>query len=44
MITVSHDRRFLERFGGELWELVDGALVRYTGSYREVATEREGVR
>ncbi len=40
VIAVSHDRRFLERFGGELWELVEGALVRHTGTYAEVRAER----
>ncbi|HEV7129026.1 MAG TPA: ABC-F family ATP-binding cassette domain-containing protein [Ktedonobacterales bacterium] len=27
VITVSHDRRFIQRFGGEVWELVAGRLV-----------------
>ena len=26
VLAVSHDRRFIERFGGELWELNDGNL------------------
>jgi len=26
IIAVTHDRRFLERFGGEVWELRDGQL------------------
>lgn len=26
VIAVSHDRRFIERFGGEVWELADGKL------------------
>jgi macrolide transport system ATP-binding/permease protein len=43
VVAVSHDRRFLERFGGELWELVEGRLVRHTGSYAEVAAERSQV-
>jgi macrolide transport system ATP-binding/permease protein len=40
VVAVSHDRRFLERFGGELWELADGALLRHTGTYAEVRAER----
>lgn len=28
VIAVSHDRRFIERFGGEVWELADGKLQR----------------
>jgi macrolide transport system ATP-binding/permease protein len=27
VIVVSHDRWFMQRFGGERWELVDGRLV-----------------
>jgi macrolide transport system ATP-binding/permease protein len=27
VLAVSHDRWFLQRFGGEVWELVDGALT-----------------
>ena len=27
IIAASHDRRFLEQFGGEVWELRDGYLV-----------------
>ena len=28
VIAVSHDRWFMQRFGGEVWELVDGTVVR----------------
>ena len=28
IIAASHDRRFIERFGGMIWELRDGRLVR----------------
>ena len=27
VIAVSHDRWFIQRFGGEIWDLVDGKLV-----------------
>lgn len=27
IIAASHDRRFLDRFGGDIWELRDGALT-----------------
>lgn len=30
IIAVSHDRRFLEHFGGEVWELWAGKLIRHT--------------
>ena len=26
ILTASHDRRFIQRFGGELWELADGHI------------------
>ncbi len=29
IIAVSHDRRFLNHFGGEVWDLRDGRLVQY---------------
>src|SRR6185437_8573874 len=29
VIAVSHDRWFMERFGGEVWHLAGGALTRY---------------
>ena len=28
VLAVSHDRWFIERFNGEVWDLVDGQLVR----------------
>ena len=28
VIAVSHDRWFMQRFGGKKWELVEGRLVR----------------
>ncbi len=36
IIAVSHDRRFIQRFGGEVWELREGRLIQYPlgeGSY-----------
>jgi macrolide transport system ATP-binding/permease protein len=29
ILAVSHDRWFIERFGGELWELRDGRLIQH---------------
>ena len=26
VLAVSHDRRFMQKFGGEIWELNDGKL------------------
>ena len=31
LVVVSHDRRFIERFGGEIWEIGDGRLRRHLG-------------
>ena len=31
IVAVSHDRRFIERFGEEIWEVRDGALRRFLG-------------
>ena len=28
VIAVSHDRLFMQRFGGKIWEIVDGRLVK----------------
>ncbi|MEM7534719.1 MAG: ATP-binding cassette domain-containing protein, partial [Chloroflexota bacterium] len=33
VIAISHDRRFLERFANEIWEIRDGTLRRYLGSW-----------
>jgi len=28
VVAISHDRWFIERFGGELWEIADAHLVK----------------
>ena len=28
VVAISHDRWFIERFGGELWEIADALLVK----------------
>ncbi len=35
MLAISHDRRFLERFGDELWEIADGRLRRWAGGWAQ---------
>jgi macrolide transport system ATP-binding/permease protein len=35
VIAVSHDRRFIQRFAHEIWELSDGKLKRYLGGWEE---------
>lgn len=37
VIAVSHDRRFIQRFAQEIWEFVDGKIVRYLGGWEEYA-------
>ena len=39
IIAISHDRRFIERFANEIWEMKDGRLSRSLGNwerYREI--------
>jgi macrolide transport system ATP-binding/permease protein len=38
VIAVSHDRRFIQRFAREIWELADGKLKRYLGGWEEYRT------
>jgi macrolide transport system ATP-binding/permease protein len=28
VIAISHDRWFMQRFGGEVWELVEGEIMK----------------
>jgi macrolide transport system ATP-binding/permease protein len=35
IIAISHDRRFIERFADQVWEMRDGRLVRYLGGWPE---------
>ncbi len=37
VIAVSHDRRFIERFGGEVWALRDGRLNQNVVALAETA-------
>ena len=32
ILAVSHDRWFIQRFGGQVWELREGALIQHAGS------------
>jgi macrolide transport system ATP-binding/permease protein len=38
VIAVSHDRRFIQRFAQEIWELSSGKLKRYLGGWEEFTT------
>ncbi|MEM7130537.1 MAG: ABC-F family ATP-binding cassette domain-containing protein [Chloroflexota bacterium] len=33
VVAISHDRRFIERFANEIWEMRDGQLVRFMGDW-----------
>ncbi len=35
IVAVSHDRRFIQRFAREIWELREGRLIRYLGGWEE---------
>ncbi len=35
IIAASHDRRFMETFGGQIWELQDGQFIKYVDGYVE---------
>ncbi len=43
VIAVSHDRRFIQRFAREIWELADGKLKRYLGGWEEYRTAQATV-
>jgi macrolide transport system ATP-binding/permease protein len=36
ILAVSHDRWFIQRFGGRVWELRDGALLQHAGQAGDV--------
>ncbi|MCE7985650.1 MAG: ABC transporter ATP-binding protein [Caldilinea sp. CFX5] len=33
VVAISHDRRFIERFANEIWEMRDGRLTRFLGDW-----------
>lgn len=35
VIAASHDRRFMQHFGGEIWELRQGQLIKHLSGYEE---------
>jgi macrolide transport system ATP-binding/permease protein len=41
VIAVSHDRRFIQRFAQEIWELADGKLKRYLGGWEEYSATQK---
>ncbi|MBX3015293.1 MAG: ABC-F family ATP-binding cassette domain-containing protein [Caldilineaceae bacterium] len=44
VVAISHDRRFIERFANEIWEMREGRLTRFLGDWeRYQAMERDRV-
>ena len=43
VIAASHDRRFMEHFNGELWELRDGDLIQHLSGYETYTGEEKDV-
>ena len=41
IMAVSHDRRFIERFADQVWEMSEGRLARYLGGWEEYVTRRQ---
>ncbi|MDB5075286.1 MAG: putative transporter ATP-binding protein, partial [Chloroflexi bacterium] len=41
LLLVSHDRYLVDRLATQIWELRDGQLVVFNGTYREYLTHRE---
>jgi macrolide transport system ATP-binding/permease protein len=39
ILAVSHDRWFIERFGGKVWELHDGRITQHAGEPADVLAE-----
>ena len=43
IVAISHDRRFIERFAGEIWEMQDGQLRRYLGGWPQYRAAQPSV-
>lgn len=39
VVAISHDRRFIERFANEIWEMHDGQLRRFMGNWERYQEE-----
>ncbi len=45
VIVASHDRRFMQQFGGEIWELRQGRLIQHLSGYEAyMAARLDGIR
>lgn len=43
VIAVSHDRRFIQRFAQEIWELKDGKIKRYLSGWEEYIAAQKAI-
>jgi macrolide transport system ATP-binding/permease protein len=43
VIAASHDRRFLQQFGGDVWEMQAGKIVVHSGGYEGYMAAQAGV-
>ena len=42
VIAATHDRRFMQQIGGEIWELRDGAIIQHLDGYPEYKASLAG--
>lgn len=43
ILVATHDRRFLEAFDGEVWEVRDGQLIQHLGGYEQYLASQSAV-
>lgn len=43
VIAASHDRRFMQHFGGEIWAVANGSLTPYLSGYEEYMAAQKGL-
>ena len=43
IVTVSHDRWFLDQVVNQIWELEDGVVTKYYGNYTDYVRKKKGL-
>ena len=43
LVTVSHDRWFLDQVVNQIWELQDGVVTKYFGNYTDYVRKKKGL-
>jgi ATP-binding cassette subfamily F protein 3 len=43
IVTVSHDRWFLDQIVNQIWELQDGIVTKYYGNYTDYIRKKKGL-